>query len=629
MKTSLILFLISLNAMALDCGDIPEGTTVRIDKGEGSLAKAAVQDQDGIGSCYANQASLLLQSILPGNPNISYLNLGLFYTQENNLPESRKKGEKSYARDAVTLDNKVIKDGSTAIWGGTSCETINILIEKQKSDKFAGICKAEDVNIEHNFFDPKTGNSYDFKHTQNQAIASASKYMNAYQHKFGFAFDKKEEKNAPAYLEKRKKADEFREALKKFVETNSDPYLVKKCTVPDNEKITNIIDSTVSKAFLNSKECYDHRTRIKTDSAICKNFDKMGFLYTKSSNSNNAQSVAYEMSKDSKSKIFAEVSKALSNPAGFEMALKNIETSFAPYENFKNTVPAKTPKEKKVPVVKNARGKRIPAPEEKNTSLGKVVLENLSPEDRKTLQAEYKRVTLQEIDECKSNNMIEFFKDKDQFVKMALQDSVLCQHVDLIQRASEFAGVLPLKTFNNVSTFLGFITDKAGLDYDQGLLAMMASDCTPEKRIRIPNTTTCENKLMSFEPEDFPGDSVSEKAKRVIKENRARLFSDLKNNRGIGLDICTKFWSDGNYDFHKENSATKNNTCEQSGEHGFHAITMIGYRCQNNKIQYLSQNSWGPNWETKVSSFDVDEGKIWMDEDKVFKNLQGIDYITP
>lgn len=605
MKTSLLLFLISFNAWSLDCGGIPEGTEVRIDKGEGSLAKAAIQDQDGLGSCYANQASLLLQSVLPGNPNISYLNLGLFYTQEKSLPDSRKKGNKFYTNERKNTDNSTVNEGTSAIWSGTSCATIAFIKEKQKTENFGGICKAEDVNLEHGFFDPKTGNNLDASQKQGDTITSASKYMNAYQHKFGFAYDKKENGKTSDFIDKRKKADEFREALISFVNKSSDEFLTKKCTKPNPEKISNILDSTMSKAFLNSKDCYDNRMRIKTDKPVCKTFDKLGFVYGRSDSVDKTMKVEFSLNDDTKKKMSSSVNNLFLEGSGFEGFTKNLESVFSSMDTTKG-------------------------PADQKTKFAKLITENISPEDKVALEKEYNRVALKQIDDCKAENVTEYFKDKDEFVKAALRDSVLCKYGDLLQRASDFAGVIPPKTFSNMSDFLSFLTDKAGLDYDRGLLELIAKDCTPAKRIKIPESIKCEHELMSFTPADFPGDNgVSDKAQTVIRNNRTKLFSHIQANRGIGIDICTKFWKDQTYDYHKEDTSTKDQTCQSSGEHGFHAITMIGYRCMNNRIQYLSQNSWGPNWDTTVGSYEVEHGKIWMDEDKVFKNLQGFDYITP
>ena len=106
------------------------------------------------------------------------------------------------------------------------------------------------------------------------------------------------------------------------------------------------------------------------------------------------------------------------------------------------------------------------------------------------------------------------------------------------------------------------------------------------------------------------------------------MFASIRDNKAVGLDICTKFWKDPSYDFHKENSSTKYQSCANTGTHGFHAITMIGYRCKDNRLQYLAQNSWGPNWKLDGNPYEIENGKIWMDEEKLFMNLDNINYLS-
>ena len=74
---SSFIFFMSFNLAAQDCGNIANGQVVRLDEAGGSLQNSKVQDQDGLGTCYANTASVLLQSALPNNPDVSYINLAL------------------------------------------------------------------------------------------------------------------------------------------------------------------------------------------------------------------------------------------------------------------------------------------------------------------------------------------------------------------------------------------------------------------------------------------------------------------------------------------------------------------------------------------------------------------------
>lgn len=605
MKTALLLLFVAYpSAWSMDCAGMAEGLEVRIDNQvNGSLARGAIQDQDGIGSCYANQASLLLQTVIPNNPNLSYLNLGLFYTQEKSLASSRATGDKFFTRDGKTAEGVKLQEFNSAIHGGFACDTINLAKLKQKDDKVGGICRSEDVNLEHNFFDDKTKNHLDQTHNQEKSLSAASRYMNAFQHKFGFASEEGDKRNLPDFIAKRRQADEFRKALTNYVNRSSDDYMLKNCSQPNPEKTAKILNNTIARAFLANEKCYSNKLKMRTDTAECKSFEKFGYIIGRSSGPGNPMRAAFEVSNSIQKKMSDHMNELYKSEGGFAAFLSGLGNMLSKLDSSKGQ------------------------PIQKEKFINNIV-NHISPADLKELEGEYKRVALKEIDDCKATKVLDYFQDKEEFIKNALEDKVLCRYSDLLQRASDMAGVLPPKTFNNMSSFLDFLTTKAGLDYDRAMLDFIARDCSPDKRIKIPESVTCDHKLMSFKPDDFPGaDGLSNNAKAVISENRTKMMANLQGNRAVGLDICTKFWGDTNYDWNKDVPATKNTTCQASGKHGFHAITMIGYRCKDNRIQYLSQNSWGPNW--KVDGFEMDNGKIWMDEDKVFKNLQGVNYIGP
>ncbi|MBC7713070.1 MAG: hypothetical protein H7177_07010 [Rhizobacter sp.] len=604
MKYSLLIFIVSFNAWSMDCDGIPEGTVIRLDKDGKSLEKAAVQDQDGIGSCYANQAALLLQSAVPGNPNLSYLNLGLYYTNDKSLKEKRSKGDKLFTRDGKKLDGTVAPENNSEVNGGYSCDAINLALDRQKKSGKGSICKAEDVNLEHSYFDAKTGNNLDLTFEQEKTLASASRYMNTYQKRFGYSFDKDSAK-AEVLRRQREDADTFSVALTNFVKNNSDEFLVKQCTKLDPEKAAKILNNTITRALLANTKCYNDKFRMQTNTPDCKSYDMLGSVYT-IQKGDNTRTLEFQLLPGVKAdliKALPELYKPDGNVDGLMSGMNSI-------------------------LAKNDRSKPAPAQREK---FYKNLLSMMSPEDKKTLSDDYDRVALQKVDDCKKENVLNYFKDKENFLTRAKEDSVLCKYGDLLERVNDMAGILPAKTFNNMSGFVDFLTKKAGLNYDEALMGLIASDCTPEKRIQIPENLKCEKNYMSFTPEDFPANAsgLSAKAETVIKENRTKMMRSLGANHGVGLDICTKFWSDTSYDWNKEAVATKNDTCQSTGMHGFHAVTMIGYRCKDNRIQYLAQNSWGPNWKIKDDPFEIENGKIWMDEDKLFKNLQNINYLSP
>lgn len=610
MKITLLLSLITFNALAMDCGGIPEGQIVRIDNGSGSLAKAALQDQDGIGSCYANQASLLLQSVIPDSPNLSYLNLALFYTadqkkkqRKNNLVNNSANADadKEYTKDITKEDGSVVTEGGSGIWGGFACDTINLAKEKQKASKSGSLCKAEDVALEHNFFNSTANHSVDPNQIQEKSLLQASKYMNTFQKNFGAPLDS-DTKMTKELKEKRQKADDFSNALKNFVANSSNTFFSDKCTAIPIPKVQELVTNAMVRVLDANPKCIERQRVIRTDLPVCRMINQIGSL--EMTGAGMSSKIAFKLNDNVSNGLTGVLPLLFEGPGGFKGFMEGMNNFLKDQDKAKVTKANKPAKD----------------------AFNKNVSESFSPKDLSELESIYKKVALKEIDECKQANMLEYFKDKNQFLELAKKDSVLCNYSELLSRAADLANVIPEKTFNNMSSFVDFLTAKAGLNYDDAIMSIMAQDCTPDKRLSIPETVKCESERILFSTEDVTP-ALSQKAQRTIKANRDKMMANLQSNRAIGLDLCTKFWNDPTYDLHGEDSSTKYNSCSATGKHGFHAITMVGYRCKDSRIQYLAQNSWGPNW--KAEPYETENGKIWLDEDKLFKNLDRINYINP
>jgi hypothetical protein len=587
MKFALFFLLASTTAHALECGDIPEGTVVRIDKGNGSLAKASVQDQDGVGSCFANQASLLLQSILPNNPNLSYLNLALIYTADYKMDKFKNEGK---------------------IWGGFVCETISSAIKHQKEKGAGVLCKTEDVNLEHSMMN-ESNHMEDPQQNQNKILQKTWKYVDTYQKSFG------------VNPKTRDQADLFSKNLLAFVKDSGETYSNKECEKIDSEAIENVMNSMILKALV-TNDCLGKNNAILDKKDICKTISSIGYVEELNPEKKNNK-IAFRVSGKSLIDVYSPTEKKM------VQLEKNYKRDFS--KSIPQIFKGKNIKEEFSKVftkffTDNARWVNQADAKRK---IAASILTNFSPEDKTNLDKEYKRVALKETADCKAKIALNFFKDKKQFLENAKNNTALCQYSELLEGAFDLAGVLPAKQFNNVSSFLDFITNKAGLPYDQAITSFLASDCTPEKRIRLPETLTCERQAILFDEKSFSGNSTSPNAREKISLNRKKMFDHISKGRGVGIDLCTKVWKEPSYEFQNVPYKTRNEDCMKSGVHGLHAITMIGYRCKNKKLEYLSQNSWGPNWQTKDNAFEVEDGKIWMDEDTLFRNMEGINYITP
>lgn len=593
MKVTLLLSLISMNAFALDCAGMPEGKVVRLDQGNGPLAKAAIQDQDGVGSCYANQGSLMLQSVIPGNPNLSYLNLGLYYATDYTVPNYLKKGYKTYNH---------YSNANAAIDGGFSCKAINAALARQKSSGSGVLCKSEDVLLEHSFF---TSQGRADINNQSQALKVSAQYMASYQQEFGWADEANEANTNSAKLQaKRAKADEFKKALNRFVKDSGDTYFNDKCTKNDPEKMITMMDNALTRAINDNPDCIAGKT-IKSTTPICQSFSQFGMIVPLSGGTGKSSKVAFLQSKQNIDKLKNSMASLFKTTGGMPSFLSGFSNFIKSNDKSKNS-------------------------EKDKDAFAQMLIKSISPENMRGLESDYERIALKKFDKCKGENVLNFFLEKD-FKNKISKDVVLCNYKTLIGEAQLLAQNLPKGAFNDMNAFVDFITDKAGLKYDQAMLSLIANDCSPDKRVSIPDNLKCDQVVMDFKAGDFQHGSTapaSQSAAQVIKENRARMLSSIDDKRAFGVTVCTKYWKDPKYGYNSYPTRQERSATCVNGKDSFHSIAAIGYRCKNNKIQYLAQNSWGPNWKEENKNLEIENGKIWLDEDAMFQNLETIDYMS-
>lgn len=589
MKFSLLLSLISLNAFALDCAGIPEGKVVRLDDGSGPLANASIQDQDGLGSCFANQASLMLQSVIPGNPDLSYLNLGLYYATDHTVPKYRKS----------TGNYTNIANGNAPLEGGFSCKAINAALKRQQESGDGVLCQASDVPMDHNFVNNMGGSGLD---NTARTMAASAGYMTMYQNEFGWAEQK--DITDQKLQEKRAKADQFKIALKKYVKDSGDAYLSKKCQTYDPNNLLDLMENALTRSISSNPQCISGKV-ISASSPLCQSFSQFGIITAINGSQKNSK-VIFLLNPAVKEQLKKSALAMFNNKNGVESFVSGLGS-----------------------FVKNSN-------KAKNSSADKdafadLILKNISKEDKKTLVQDYDRMALKNFSKCKEGNALDFIIDKD-FQKNASKDTVLCNYKSLVSNIQLVAQTLPKYAFNNLDAFVDFVTEKAGLSYDQAMLPLIASDCRPEERVRIPDNLKCDQVVMNFKPGDFKNGSTApatQEAADVILKNRARMLSSINEKKAFGVSICSRYWKQPEYGYHNGNSREQKSMSCQNGRDSFHAITAIGYRCKNNKIQYLAQNSWGPNWKSEPNKeLEIQDGKVWLDENSLFQNLETIDYMS-
>lgn len=589
MKLTLLLSLISLNAYALDCSGIPEGKVVRLDDESGPLQNSTIQDQDGLGSCYANQASVMLQSVIPGNPDLSYLNLGLYYATDYTVPKFRKSSG-NYTN---------VANGNAPIDGGFSCKAINAALARQKESGNGVLCKASDVPMDHNYINNMVSGSSD---NAAKTLKAAAGYMTMYQNEFGWAEQK--DVNDIKLQAKRAKADQFKIALKKYVKDSGDVYLSKKCETYNPNNILDLMENALTRAINSNPQCISGK-KISTSSPICQSFSQLG-LISPITGSGKSSKVKFIQTRESREMLKKSIGKMLNNKKGMDSFLSDFSNYVKSSDKSNNSSSEKD-------------------------AFAKLVVKSISDSDMKVLKDDYNRIALKNYDKCKEGNALDFIIDKD-FQKNASKDTVLCNYKTLVSNIQLVAQTMPKYAFSNLDAFVDFVTEKAGLSYDQAMLPLIASDCRPEERVRIPDNLNCAQVVMNFKPGDFRQGSTApatQEAADVIKKHRAQMLSSIDEKRAFGVTICSRYWKQPGFGYHNGMTREEKNMTCQNGRDSFHSITAIGYRCKNNKVQYLAQNSWGVNWRGEPNKdLEIQDGKVWLDEDSMFQNLETIDYMS-
>lgn len=682
----LILMSTTVNLHAQDCSGMKDAEVVRLDKDNGPLVNGRIQDQDGIGTCFANASSVALQTALPGNPDVSYLQLAFAHAQIEVAPKNKD-------RDSAFLYNSNGEKGKALIEGGQVCKTI----EAAKNDKIGGVCKRDDVALEKSIFDPKTNSSKDTGQAQTQIIASVSNYYDSIKEKFGI-----KPGAAKAEIAARTAAfTNFQNAFNNLVQAKKDQWGQQNCLKPDTANVENVFKNMQMRVYTYLKNKYGDSSKFSSAMQRVKNKpnpDSSIYLY------------------------YLGMGGVM--PIGANELRADVAFKYA--DNFKNSymrdLNSKTPPKDAMVAFKNALLKA----DNKNGPLIDKLLGELSPEDRNNLQKDYNRYVKKDVSDCIQKNALAYYKSDDGLIKDFGQDVCLKNYLAQGKNLQSMAAILDRQNLNNIDSLNSFLTKLPNLNYEQAMSAILAPECSDDKKIKIPQNLKCESNDFNYvwqlrsklvnagkttwtelekkikDDEElikqeidaaYPGQVAAIEAKYAGKDsiesmNKALELSNLvieKNNRkaraheiatarvpkqlagadepkywneylksikpkfasdalsllknqkqAVPITLCTRMFTTPSA------TALRDGQCEQNSADnsyqsvgGFHAMAVIGVRCQKGKLNYLIQNSWG-DWDSIAATknadgtqhFDHEFGKAWMDEDEVMNNSYGYQVIS-
>lgn len=684
---SSFIFFMSFNLVAQDCGNIANGQVVRLDEAGGSLQNSKVQDQDGLGTCYANTASVLLQSALPNNPDVSYINLALGYAEKH----SANKNGSSYAYDSA---------GNLLLTGGLVCESIQ---EAKKN----GVCNRRDVPLENGLFHAEAGHFSDSGHAQNKLLEKVSRYYDDVNKEFNngrkvqdqsSVYGKKTKFISPETKEKitenvksfSDKAGQFFTSIgngfKKFFaaifdrgDSQNQADVIDRSITDDNSK--NVPDSNEQLADNNSQDPIGDfiNNNIPNEEAPSKpevivapepsitptlsdEFSKEKFEALKKkkkiSPKEEYQLALYDLLQknlpdyakkncekhDPKNSLDVAQNLAAFTYNVEQSGVKKPEFSLLRFYLYSSYSTRGTGKTKVVEFNLNEKMRKAtnddyfamlkskPTPKNGFEAFTKALKKNLpnhisqadldkavsqlDPNLLSKLEDDYKRYALKDFSVC-SKDKLAYLKNEDGLMKDFASSPCLSRYQKLGQGIQELAVGLDDRNTADMNRITDFILNSPDMNYEKSLTAVLSPTCSDENKIKIPQNLTCSDHHISFS--SYETNTPQKMAKKLQEEKnkfRQNISRSLSSQKAIGVSLCTIFFQEDPDYFYNQNK-----NCNVSRSDGLHAVAITGYRCQNGKLDYLIQNSWG-EWRDLNNNYerDRDQGKAWISEEAMVKN---------
>lgn len=579
---SLILILIfSVSAFA-DCR-VPQGNSFVV-VGEGqvisllregkSLASHKIQDQDGMGTCYANTASTMLKSVLPGNPDVSYLHLAV-QSATNGVRNNFDPNNPRYWRMGKEDKMESFADG------GFICETVTAL------KKIGGLaCRKEQSILESDVLPPDI---------QEKAFKNLGFYFDvlnkAKQNPSDFEKFKKdvvlaveainnEKNNIRLACEEQKRSEMPLDAAlgnflsKMYFNMNDDSF----CSKLRLEQLKKL---TVDSVFEND------RTRIKPSpelvgqlrAAIVANPALKTLMIEKASGKNVNRMREIDMAKVLGTRMLSLVGSVVQSKSALPVCAGEPPDQDVDYLSAGDQF---------LRDMKEA--KKSPCSVEDNAVLADVFSHNscIAPTNLEMILAAVKPLMQvgQEINQNTLNHLL-----------------------------------------NPNATSAGQLKN-----------LLMPGCYKPEAHLSVANVSCstyapCDpGNIINADNVAYNGPAGGCKdLNTAVTDTRKIVLGGLSNNRALGVSVCTSFMVNPN-----QKTDYCKNKGPGVEKHTYHAMTVSGLRCSNGKIEYQLVNSWGKNncpkgaqlansplkCEKDANGFDT--GKFWITENVLVDNMTGL-----
>ncbi len=572
-----------------------------------------VQDQDGLGTCYGNSSSVLLKSILPSHPDISYHHAAISYSIDQGQNRT-KSGDTKFIRAGSI-------SGDTFVEKGKVCQTIDSL------RKNGGACPKNNSELENQTLgDPNVqsriykglGKYFDLANTIKVSTTEQDKLENELDLAIDLVKDKIERKSCgnqkvPA-----------RNGLKDLImslKTNSLGCL-------SNEEFLSQVN------FQNNKLFDEQFSHLSSPHAVdvFRGLQNSGMVMV--SNPNPSLILRLEEKMNSDSNFVAEFDKYLNSSESSPSKDFSVKLAHKLNDVFHELLP------------QSKLSKCRIKPEEKYHPMMGILRfgppsQSEIPDSPQLISLGEKFLSSAKIEKkgCQNNFLqtTEFQEEIKDLLKTRNSQNSLCPmpHGGVIAEA-----ILPLLELDKdlgKEKIKEILSNPFSRGAKQLKNYLMPGCEKSENLISLDNIQCFEHGMCHFSNVNtkFQGPQGGclrfDQAKKLFAQ---KAVSSLKN--GVALNVHTCF------DFLLGNPMVKTNFCK-TAKKGFHEMAVTGFRCLDGKLEYEILNSWGSQYcpigrdpaKNKSEAFECElnsegkfTGKFWVKEDVLVENTQTFSVIN-
>ncbi len=594
----LLLLLFSKNSDALECNASNEGQVIDLysnparPDGPTPFAHFELQDQDGLGTCYANNMALMLEGELPGNPQVSYQQIAMAYGLSFN----------SYSDAPATRlpTSYVAPDGSTRsiVEGGWSCMAFDAV-----RSRHGFLCDRDSTPVE------RSG------HTQDSVIRSLGRFYDS----FSRLMPEEEAAESDSY----KAAENLRQNLRSFARQLNDERGAS-CVFPRVEprppSVMGVLESLCVSTHTQILTLEEEKTALEasTERRTASERERLRVI------TRQLRQLRQQLGRLGTVNEIAETGenglKSLNDKNGGQFVLCQLSTAvteavtntyYRPLESGGTTIRSSL----------QALETQLRIPHELVNHQSEAQLRARFSADFDYASAEHCRRSEGLMVFYETDSIISSFSDQ---YHMCLSREFAAQFGLAVQSLSRMSGdgLAPDSLLDALSRLdLGFA------DFVGGVISpeCYADDST--HHISIPENLSCQTQYypsLGRRYEDSSGEKITdpELLRPLQMADATTTFSQqvartIEQGRPLGISLCTNFFTDPAAD----SSFTAN--CAMGGVHAMHALTVSGVRCQNGAPQYLLQNSWGRGCSNYHSSYECqsERGSFWVPQDVLVRNI--------